>query len=134
MRQPKRFEVLCAMLLLVLVVSSSMTYQQQTSVPILQQILPQKPFLNQLQKISFVYAGQVHSVETMGYYKLLEFFIRKLAHFTIYFLLGTFCFLGFQQRVQGKVFKGVILWLAVIGLMGILLAGLILFKKSKKMK
>ncbi len=74
----------------ILFISSSMTYQQQTSVPFLEKYLSFKPFERQLSQISFTYAGQTISIATSGYYKFVEFFMRKAAHFFIYLALGVF--------------------------------------------
>ncbi|HAJ53278.1 MAG TPA: VanZ family protein, partial [Lactobacillus sp.] len=46
---------------------------------------PFKPFLS---TIHFDYAGETQSVAKVGYFKFVEFFIRKGAHVTIFFLLG----------------------------------------------
>ncbi|SEM96060.1 VanZ like family protein [Ligilactobacillus sp. WC1T17] len=109
------FYLLCALvMMLVLFISSSMTYQQQTSVPLLERILRHRPALAYLKHFTLTYAGNVISVEKVGYYKFIEFFIRKLAHFTTYFLLGSFLYLA----VKNKLSAWVAIMLAVLAALG----------------
>lgn len=80
-----------------------MTYHQQTSVPFLEKYLTGKPFETFLERFSLDYSGSEISIQAVGYYKFLEFFIRKGAHFGTYFLLGSFLYLG-EHKVVGSVF------------------------------
>lgn len=102
-------------IILIIVISSSMTYQQQTSVPLLKQLLPQQPFLKALSGISFTYAGQVHSIAAIGYDRFIEFFIRKAAHFIIYWLLGYCVMVGCANQMRQRWFAVIVYWLAVTG-------------------
>ncbi|WP_281164326.1 VanZ family protein [Liquorilactobacillus sicerae] len=86
-----------------LFISSSMTYQQQTSVPFLEKYLSFKPFEHQLSQISFTYAGQTISIAASGYYKFVEFFMRKAAHFFIYLALGAFFVLALRTRLKNNL-------------------------------
>ncbi|MBD7984861.1 VanZ family protein [Sporosarcina sp. Sa2YVA2] len=72
----------------VLFVSSSQTYEQQSIVPTLQTLLPDKPMENQLAKLQIPYWGKTISVEERGYYYFVEFLLRKSAHFFIFGLLA----------------------------------------------
>ncbi|KRK80308.1 VanZ family protein [Companilactobacillus nodensis] len=104
---------------LILFYSSSMTYKQQTSVPFLERTLghSNKPFYNGLSKVSFNYGGKTQSVENDGYYHFVEFFIRKGAHFSIYFLLGLFlCLAVYKYFSRNKFLMMLIPWLATTGL------------------
>lgn len=82
--------------LLVLIISSSMTYEQQSILPELEDILANKPFERQLSLLQIPYWDTVVSVEERGYFKFVEFLIRKLTHFVgfgcialgIYFVWG----------------------------------------------
>ncbi|QGG50562.1 VanZ family protein [Lysinibacillus pakistanensis] len=67
--------------LLVLIISSSMTYEQQSILPELEDILVNKPFEKQLSLLHIPYWDTVVSVEERGYFKFVEFLIRKLTHF-----------------------------------------------------
>ena len=101
---PKNFLSLALLIMLILFISSSMTYQQQTSVPFLERYLATKPFLNLLSHIELTYAGSKISIGNLGYYKFIEFFIRKGAHFVTYFLLGLFLNLGLPlKRFSGLI-------------------------------
>lgn len=79
---------LAAVLLFVLFFSSSMTYKEQTTVPLLERLLHNEPFKQALSGIHFNYAGEQQSIAEVGYFKFVEFFIRKGAHVSIFFLLG----------------------------------------------
>lgn len=65
-----------------------MTYKEQTTVPLMERLLQSEPFKPFLSTIHFDYAGETQSVAEVGYFKFVEFFIRKGAHVTIFFLLG----------------------------------------------
>ena len=79
---------LAAVLLFVLFFRSSMTYKEQTTVPLLERLLHNEPFKQALSGIHFNYAGEQQSIAEVGYFKFVEFFIRKGAHVSIFFLLG----------------------------------------------
>jgi VanZ family protein len=99
-----KFYILLALgIMAILFVSSSMTYHQQTTVPLLERYLAAKPFENQLSHISFTYGGQVVSVQVAGYFKFIEFFMRKAAHYFIYLGLGTCFALALRKRLDGKI-------------------------------
>lgn len=72
----------------VLFISSSQTYEQQSIVPTLQTLLPDKPMQDQLAKLQIPYWGKTISVEERGYYYFVEFLLRKSAHFFIFGLLA----------------------------------------------
>ena len=104
---------------LILFYSSSMTYKEQTSVPFLERVLgtSNKPFYNTLSKISFNYGGKTQSIENDGYFHFIEFFIRKGAHFGIYFLLGLFlCLAVYKYFSKNRFLMMLIPWLATTGL------------------
>lgn len=106
MQKKKVIQNLCLLgsllLLVTLFVSSSMTYAQQTSVPFLGKYLTDRPFEALLSHISFDYAGKTISIQADGYYKFIEFFIRKGAHFGTYFLLAAFTYVGLDGRLSSK--------------------------------
>lgn len=101
----------------ILFYSSSMTYKEQTSVPFLEKYLAGKPFYSALSKIGFTYSGKYQSVENDGYFKFVEFFIRKGAHFGIYLLLGVFlCLALYVYFKKNFVLMIFIPWMATTGL------------------
>lgn len=101
--------------MLILFVSSSMTYKQQTSVPFLEKYLSFKPFKNELANVSFIYASEKISISQIGYFKFIEFFIRKGAHFFFYLLIGTFFYMGLIKRLKNKFLTIMIAWLSTVG-------------------
>ena len=67
--------------------------------------------------ISFNYAGSEVSIAAKGYVKFVEFFIRKAAHFTTYFILGGSLYLGLLPKLKQKssVLGLAFAWLAATG-------------------
>ncbi|WJY26201.1 VanZ family protein [Sporosarcina trichiuri] len=72
-----------------LFISSSQTYDQQTIVPDLERLLPDRPLEGPLSKLEIPYWGKTISVEERGYYYFLEFLIRKAAHFFTFGVLAA---------------------------------------------
>ena len=58
-----------------------MTYEQQSILPELKDLLANKPFEKQLSVLKIPYWDTVVSVEERGYFPFVEFLIRKLTHF-----------------------------------------------------
>lgn len=75
-----------------LFISSSQTYEQQTIVPKLQQLLPGQPLEQPLSKLHIRYWGKTISVEERGYYYFVEFLARKSAHFFTFGALAAVFF------------------------------------------
>ncbi|MEA0551960.1 VanZ family protein [Lysinibacillus irui] len=67
--------------LVILITSSSMTYEQQSILPELEDLLSNKPFEEQLSVLKIPYWGTTVSIEERGYFPFVEFLIRKLTHF-----------------------------------------------------
>lgn len=67
--------------LIILAISSSMTYEQQSIIPELEELLAHKPFEKQLSFLKIPYWDTVVSIEERGYFKFVEFLIRKFTHF-----------------------------------------------------
>ena len=55
------------------------------------------------------------SIEASGYFKFVEFFIRKAAHFVTYFILGGSLFLGLNPRVKQVGISFLYAWLGATG-------------------
>lgn len=87
--------------------SSSMTYETQSTVPLLERVLANKPLNNFFGQFTFTYGESIISIETAGYFSYVEFFIRKGAHFGSYFIIGFFWYLGLRKRIQNN-------WLTLI--------------------
>jgi len=69
------------LLLGILAISSSMTYEQQSILPELEELLANKPFEAQLSVLKIPYWDTIVSVEERGYFEFVEFLIRKFTHF-----------------------------------------------------
>lgn len=69
------------LLLVILAISSSMSYEQQSIIPELEDLLANKPFEAQLSVLKIPYWDTVVSVEERGYFEFVEFLIRKFTHF-----------------------------------------------------
>ena len=84
---------LLALLLLIsiivgLSISSSQTYEQQSLVSTLQELLPNEPGKTTLSTWEFTYWNRTISIEERGYYHFVEFLIRKAAHFITFGFLS----------------------------------------------
>jgi VanZ family protein len=104
---------------LVLFISSSMTYKQQTSIPFLERHLGSnnRPFYSILKNIGFQYGDKYQSIKNDGYFNFLEFFIRKGAHFATYFILGIFLCLALYTYFQHNNFLKIFVpWMMATGL------------------
>ncbi|MFC7685185.1 VanZ family protein [Ureibacillus sp. GCM10028918] len=93
----KKYIVLIIAVLILLFCVSSMTYQQQTIVPTLQEKLDSQPFYHLLSKIEVTYWGQTISVETRGYYYFIEFLVRKGLHFVGYGFISILFYLMYRK-------------------------------------
>ncbi|MBO1304871.1 VanZ family protein [Enterococcus sp. 669A] len=104
-------------MMIVLFISSSMTYEQQSQVSLIDRLLSGEPFKGALSSISFSYAGSKVSIDALGYAKFVEFFIRKGAHFGTYFVLGGSFFLGLQPKLKQKLpfLAGFFAWFSATG-------------------
>ncbi|MEY9969689.1 VanZ family protein [Lysinibacillus sp. RC46] len=103
----KKWLILIAFLV-VLAISSSMTYEQQSIIPELEQVLANKPFEKQLSVLKIPYWDTVVSVEERGYFKFVEFLIRKLTHFVGFgcIALGIFFAWGKRRFAAGVAIAG----------------------------
>lgn len=116
----KRMEKISLILFLLIVVlvfiSSSMTYKQQTMVPTFSKHLSGKPFYGILRHIHILYDGTDESISNVGYYRFVEFLIRKVAHFSSYFIMGVFLWLTNFNKIKGYTFNFLYSWLSATGL------------------
>ncbi|AKP68266.1 VanZ family protein [Companilactobacillus ginsenosidimutans] len=117
--QEKWYWIGAAVVELILFISSSMTYKQQTSIPFLERHLGSnsRPFYSLLKGIGFQYGDKYQSMKNDGYFNFLEFFIRKGAHFGTYFVLGILLCLALYTYFKGNVaLKIFIPWMVATGL------------------
>lgn len=99
----------------ILFYSSSQTYEQQSSIPVLEKILKNEPFKEALSGVSFMYGDSPVSIKDSGYFKFVEFFIRKAAHFGTYFILGSSLFMALIPRIKHLGLALLYAWLAATG-------------------
>jgi VanZ family protein len=83
--------------------SSSMTYEEQSLQSELSRYLDAGVIESTFNWVKFDYAGSEVSIEQLGAVQFIEFFIRKGAHFTVYFVLAFLLYRAFwsgglQQR------------------------------------
>ncbi|MGI8316722.1 VanZ family protein [Halobacillus mangrovi] len=92
-------------IMVILFISSSQPYEEQDLRPTLSQYLPIETIKPFLEPIQFTYHNEKVSVETHGVDGMIEFFIRKGAHFSIYLLLMWTTFMALLQWLHKRVWK-----------------------------
>ena len=84
---------------------SSQPYSKQSLIPFLESVKALDVIGKYFSTISFHYSGREVSVAALGTYNFIEFFIRKGAHFFIFFLLGFLTiralYLTFKKKRRG---------------------------------
>lgn len=84
--------IFLAFLLVLLVIFSNTTYEQQSLIPLLQTVLASQPLYGFLSQFELTYWGRTISVEQSGYFHFVEFLIRKGTHFSFFGLIGVVLF------------------------------------------
>lgn len=94
----KKISLLAPVILLMVIIFSfsSQPYKDQDITPWFSFLDDSKFAIQLLSWISFQYGGSEVSIAEKGVSHFLEFFIRKGAHFTIYFLLAYFTVRAFK--------------------------------------
>ncbi|PAQ13852.1 VanZ family protein [Bacillaceae bacterium SAOS 7] len=87
---------------------SSQTYDQQSLIPLMRRVLPGEPFADLLGRLELFYAGTVISVESIGYYYFIEFFIRKFAHLFLFGCLAATLFGILVAWRPNEVWKSIV--------------------------
>lgn len=93
----KKYIFFITIVLIILFCVSSMSYEQQTIVPSLQNLLENRPFEQFLSQFEFTYWGMTISVESRGYFHFVEFLIRKGLHFFGFGLISILFLLLFRK-------------------------------------
>ncbi|WP_404819974.1 VanZ family protein [Lacticaseibacillus daqingensis] len=99
----------------VLFISSSMTYQQQTVVPLLDGIVPKNAPFAWLRAIDFTYAGTQVSAAALGFPAFCEWFLRKGAHFTIFLCFGFATARGLRGFIRDRGLTAIVALLSSTG-------------------
>lgn len=115
----KKIKIIISLLVIVMMMVilfhfSNESYQQQSLIPTLNRLLANEPFAALLSHIEFTYAGRIISIEQVGYSHFIEFFIRKFAHFSSYFIIGCFTFLLLKQLIANIKVTFCLAWLIPI--------------------
>lgn len=117
-KNPNLYFAIGIVIMVILFISSSQTYEQQSQTDLIGKLLTGQPLKEPLSKLSFGYAGQEQSIQAVGYAKFIEFFIRKGAHFMTYFVMGgSFC-IGLYLKMKHFWWGGFFAWLAATGYAG----------------
>ncbi|TQR21635.1 VanZ family protein [Psychrobacillus vulpis] len=95
-------------LLIIVFVSSGQTSEQQSLLPILEKWLPNKPFESLLSKLQIPYWGIMVSIDERGYYRFIEFLIRKGTHF-FYFGVIALAIYAALPRFKYRIFTAGVL-------------------------
>ena len=85
-----------------LAISSSQTYEQQSLVSTLEELLPNEPGKTALSSLEFTYWNRTISIEERGYYHFVEFLIRKAAHFFTFGFLALVIY-WLLPKVKGRI-------------------------------
>lgn len=115
MKNGNFYLIIALLVMAVLFISSSQTYEQQSAVPLLQKVLKNQPFHAFLSQFEFSYAGGPISIKEKGYFYFIEFFIRKGAHFFTYFVLGGSLFLLLFKKTKSAFISFLTAWMSATG-------------------
>ncbi|OEH92157.1 VanZ family protein [Bacillus solimangrovi] len=72
---------------------SAQPYEKQDLKPTLSKYIDEEQVAKRFEDVKVYYANKEVSIEALGTTKFIEFFIRKFAHFSVFFML---CFLIFR--------------------------------------
>ncbi|WP_194840799.1 VanZ family protein [Filobacillus milosensis] len=81
---------------------SSQSSEDQEMEPFLSTYLPLEKIEPILSKIEFTYFHRLRSVEAMGLEPFVEFLIRKLAHFGVYFILAALIYWAVRKTLKSR--------------------------------
>lgn len=107
--------MIAAVMMLILFIASSQTFEQQDQTGNLVKILDNQPFFDQVSKMNFNYGGSEVSLSNSSYYGVIQFFLRKAAHFMSFFIIGGSAYLGLLPRLRNMGLTAVVSWLAATG-------------------
>lgn len=99
--------------LIVLMISSSLSYEQSTIIPILKNLLKNQPLNDILSLLKIPYWGRIVSVESEGYFGFLEFLIRKSTHIVGFGLIGAIMYWLLPSSLRWRGFIIILLLLCV---------------------
>lgn len=86
----------------VIFILSSQPYEVQSLLPFIRQYVHLNWIIEHFANIEIIYAGKTISVHTVGAAEFLEFWIRKGAHFSVFFVLGWLLYRGVILTIQSR--------------------------------
>ncbi len=95
--------------MLIIFLFSAQPYEQQTLKPEIEKNVSQSVIAEFFDGITFSYGGHEVSLQSLGGAGIVEFFIRKAAHFSIYGLLGFLLVYALNSSRNGRGFFGAVL-------------------------
>ncbi|MGE6487605.1 VanZ family protein [Paenisporosarcina sp. NPDC076898] len=88
------------LILAVLFISSSQTYEESSLIPTLKQWLPEEPLKGVLSIIQIPYWDTTVSINERGYYHFVEFLIRKGAHILTFGALAIVSYFILKRYIR----------------------------------
>ena len=76
-KEPNFYFTIAVAVMVILFISSSQTYEQQSQVGLLSRLLKEEPLKEWLSKFAFSYAGSEISIAEKGYFSFVEFLFVK---------------------------------------------------------
>lgn len=92
--------------MLIIFLFSAQPYEQQTLKPEIEKNVSKSVIAEFFDGITFSYGGHEVSLQSLGGAGIVEFFIRKAAHFSIYGLLGFLLVYALNSSRNGRSFLG----------------------------
>ncbi|CAM3658244.1 VanZ family protein [Weissella cibaria] len=102
------------LIMAVLFYSSSQTYAQQSQIGTLHHVLANEPLKDVFAQFPIHYGGDVTDA-SQNYFKYVEFFMRKFAHFSTYFILGMAWYMAIHKQLGNWFIAAFIAWQAATG-------------------
>ncbi|MDR3190611.1 MAG: VanZ family protein [Lactobacillaceae bacterium] len=117
LKQQNFWLVMVFVIMGILFYSSSQTYTQQSQVSNLHVWLADEPGKAFFAAHTFKYAGMLENAR-YNYFGYMEFLLRKMAHYSIYFALGMSWFLALKNRIKQPILTAFVAWMAATGYAG----------------
>lgn len=89
--------------------ASAQPYQDQDIKPFLSELVDLNGLIPLVDWIKFTYHSSEVSVSALGIYSFVEFFLRKGAHFTVFFILILFFYLALSKTINQGIKRRLII-------------------------
>lgn len=100
--------LLFLLILISLFISSGQTYEEQSLIPNLKQWFPGEPLKGLLATLQIPYWGIIVSIEERGYYRFIEFLIRKGAHIITFGTLAIAAYIMTKRYIHAFIITMVV--------------------------